>query len=1278
MTKKYIILLFASLLSLSAFAYQYEGTMMIQLNNNPDYPVPCIFETDNNTVTIGNGYNACIPHYEEGEVTIPGTFTREATTYKVIVGPFAFRFCTGLTKVTIGEGSEHIGDCAFVGCSGLTNVVLPSTMQTIGSGAFSELPSLKVVKCLATTAPAWQWNDVFAALGTKKSMEQMAATRILYVPANSTDSYLSTKFDGTSSGTQTTANENVGWQEAFNRIYELIDEPQTIGSLAELMEFRDAVNGDAQYKNSANNSVVLTADIDLSTVDDWTPIGTAEKPFNGVFDGGGHVISNLKVNRPEGENVGLFGYAKNATIYNLHLLNPSVKGSNYVGCLLGTAYEDMRISDVLVTGSGSAADYYTVSGSLCVGGIVGFANKMATIERCMFSGAIKGTLLSCGGIIGEALLDVTVSDCSSSYLIESKDAVSKIGGIVGIAMRATIERCFVRNTLTGSSELELKLGYLIGEVHCQDQSTEYNNYITNCAYWQTSTDISTVGQMNTNEYATLTESGNQAYTTEDAMLGDATKAQLGDNWTFFTGKYSDYPVPATLKDMYLKQVLPVDANGLVFSPVGSAASPSAYEVCAYDGSATTLTIPDTYNDKPVTAILPEVFRGNSTLQTITIGSHVTDIGESAFEDCDALTAVTLPDAVTYVHARAFRGCDNLTTFTIGTGFASHDDNFIVGCPKLTTLQMSGDNANGYVCLDNVLIHNISSWFSYFIACAPGKTGDYTIPLFGNIENIEIFPDCFSGCTGLTSITFPSTRRYAVGKGAFNGATNLRYIDMSNVLGTIEREKPNDGYISLTADRHDPDSPFYGISQSTMVYLQGDKGHTAAAGEPNIVIGGTANSILLTDGWDFNPPMDITATNGISYNRLLEAMPVDTEKGYKFQRNGYSVCLPYDLTLSATNAKVYTPNAVATVEGTTTVTFTEVANKAMTAYTPYYIIVDGDGDVSLDAPGPVTISRPAALPTTALTGFTFKGTMVTIPNASLYDASQPTYILQSDGNWHRVPYDDDNVYAGPLRAYFQASADNGAAQLVTVFDETVSLADNADNTDILAQYNGSRVNAVQLAGRTLYKDGSWNTLCLPFDLTISGSPLAGDNVTAKVLDTASSSLDNGTLTLNFIEAPTTITAGTPFIIKWDNTGVNLVGDNLVFSGVTVKNTVDNASVEDVIDFVATYSPVSLDAGDNDKLYLGAGNTLYYPSTDMTINSCRAYFQLKGGFVAGSAAARIVLNFGDDEQTQGVTTPLSDRSEAAGEVLWYTLDGRRLSTKPAKKGIYLNNGHKVVVE
>ena len=1276
MIKKYFTLVLLSLLSMSAFALQYQGTMTLTLNGNPFDRVACTFDNDDNTVMLGNGYNACISHYEEGEITIPGNYTDEFhETWKVIVGPMAFRFCTGLTKVTIEEGVEHIGDCAFVGCSRLTHITLPSTLQTVGSGAFSELASLQIVKCLAETAPTWQWNDVFAALGTKKSMENMASKRILYIPSGSTDSYLNTKFDGTSTGTLTTANEKVGWQEAFSRIYELTTEPQTISTLAELEEFRDAVNNGQQYKGSLNNSVVLTDDIFMSknwAPFNWTPIGTAAHPFDGVFDGGGHTIQGLNIdniNSPETEGVGLFGVAEHATIYNLFLYKTTVKGGVNVGTLLGYAKKDVRISDVLVTGSNDD-DYTVYGGGLNCGGIVGKVDYKCSIERCMFRGVIKGTLLWCGGILGYGHDQVTISDCSASHNIHvTKNTENNhLGGIVGHVAQATIERCMARNMMETTNSFDVNYGYVIGGANSKIQEQRTIS-INNCAYWEYSSDISTIGAITENQYTILAQSGNRAFATEAAMTGDAAKAQLGDNWTYFTGNYTDYPIPTTLKDMYMHLVLWGDENGLVYTPVGTAASPSAFEVCGYEGHATELVIPDNLSNKPVTAILPEVFKGNSTLQTLTIGSNVKDIGESAFEDCDALTAVKLPDAVEYVHARAFRGCDNLTSFTIGTGFAHHDDNFIAECPKLSTLQMSDWNKNGYRCENNVLTHQSDYWFAYIIACAPGKTGDYTIPItYYQINKIEIFPDCFAGCTGLTSITFPAGMKYAVGKGAFRGATNLRYIDMHNIEGTVVRETERD--TTYIADRHDPDSPFYGLSQSTIVYLP--DGHTAADGEPNIVINGTANSLILTDGWDFNPLVDITATNGVTYNRLLEPTPVLTKSGYKFKRCGFTVCLPYGLTLTAENAKVYAPTAVESAGEGISVVFTEVTTKAMAANTPYYLVVEDDGDVNLSKSGSVSIAA-SALQSTALEGFAFKGSTTTISNAKLYDAELPAYILQSDGNWHKVAANTEDAYVPPFRAYLQANAANAADVLFTKYDEMLQLADDADNTDLLVRYDGSQVKSVKLDGRTLYKDGNWNTLCLPFDVTMGSGQMAG--ATAMTLDATTSNFNasTGVLTLNFNpvspsgEQEGLIAAGTPFIVKWTGTDVS----NPVFSDVTVSSTEAGnvVSTDGSIHFQGTYSPVVIYNDAHDNLYLGAANKLYWPSTEgYSLGACRAYFHVSGA----DAVRQFVLNFGDEETGIKAT----DYTDKAGA--WYTLDGVRLSAQPTKKGLYIHGGKKVVIK
>ena len=248
--------------------------------------------------------------------------------------------------------------------------------------------------------------------------------------------------------------------------------------------------------------------------------------------------------------------------------------------------------------------------------------------------------------------------------------------------------------------------------------------------------------------------------------------------------------------------------------------------------------------------------------------------------------------------------------------------------------------------------------------------------------------------------------------------------------------------------------------------------------------------------------------------------------------------------------------------------------------------------------------------------------------------------------------------------------------------SVTLADAADNGAVLYQHDGMKTQKVTLAGRTLYKDGSWNTLCLPFNLTLSGSPLDGDGMDVRTLS-ASSFNGKGTLTLTFTDVSDEITAGTPFIIRWDNTGGTLTEDDLVFPSVTIHST--PGSIEtDYVDFTGIFSPEMIyDAEVKNRLYLGAGNTLYYPDTEgFTIGSCRAYFKLKQGLTAGEATTSqplgiraFALDFGDSEQT-GIRH--TSDATPSGDGSWYTLDGRRLGGTPTTRRLYIHDGKKVVIE
>ena len=243
---------------------------------------------------------------------------------------------------------------------------------------------------------------------------------------------------------------------------------------------------------------------------------------------------------------------------------------------------------------------------------------------------------------------------------------------------------------------------------------------------------------------------------------------------------------------------------------------------------------------------------------------------------------------------------------------------------------------------------------------------------------------------------------------------------------------------------------------------------------------------------------------------------------------------------------------------------------------------------------------------------------------------------------------------------------------------VTLIDAQDNTTTLTSNNGKVVN-VTLFGRTLYKDGKWNTLCLPFDVAdIYDTPLASlEGVIVKTLSSSDYDGTTKTLTLNFGEATSSLKAGVPYIIKWNTTGDPI--NRPRFEGVAISNTLTPVTT-DYVDFVGSFSPVSLTGGDRSVLYLGADNKLYYPSADMTVGSCRAVFKLKGitvGDLPGEANARsFVLNFGD-EATR-ITLVDGSGFGVNGSDAWYTIDGRRLNGKPTQKGVYINKGNKVVIK
>ena len=124
MKKIYLFLFFALLVSVAAKAYDVEiDGIYYDLSD------------DEATVTYKSSNSADYG----GSVEIPSTITRWDKTYRVTsIGQNAFRYCKGLTSVTIPNSVTSIGDYAFSYCYGLTSVTIPESVTSIGCEAFYE------------------------------------------------------------------------------------------------------------------------------------------------------------------------------------------------------------------------------------------------------------------------------------------------------------------------------------------------------------------------------------------------------------------------------------------------------------------------------------------------------------------------------------------------------------------------------------------------------------------------------------------------------------------------------------------------------------------------------------------------------------------------------------------------------------------------------------------------------------------------------------------------------------------------------------------------------------------------------------------------------------------------------------------------------------------------------------------------------------------------------------------------------------------------------------
>ena len=247
------------------------------------------------------------------------------------------------------------------------------------------------------------------------------------------------------------------------------DTPFQIASAAQLAELAQYVNaGDATFVSA---HYVLTDDVNLSAYGNWTPIGTINQPFAGVFDGQNHVVTGLKIDRAGEDYQGLFGYVSGldnehkAQLKNIVVRDAQIRARDEVGAVVGRYGQFTQgfvepLENCAMIGGTIQGTSGSMGQSSCVGGIVGRA--CGEIQRCYATGDIIGAdnAREYGGIVGESFK--TVNACYSTGSLSALGSYANdFGGIVGNAYDA-VTNCYTTGDITGSLNNAGTLGSIVG------------------------------------------------------------------------------------------------------------------------------------------------------------------------------------------------------------------------------------------------------------------------------------------------------------------------------------------------------------------------------------------------------------------------------------------------------------------------------------------------------------------------------------------------------------------------------------------------------------------------------------------------------------------------------------------------------------------------------------------------------------------------------------------------------------------------------------------------
>ena len=248
-------------------------------------------------------------------------------------------------------------------------------------------------------------------------------------------------------------------EDAAREIIALIDATKLAGKKINTAEELAALSG-------SGDVFELGRDIDLSSIENWTPI----ENFSGCLMGAGFKIQNLTIDDVNTESIGLFGTLM-GTVEGLVLENVSITSRGNAG----------RAGAIAGTNKGAVIGC-TVDGEINptyynnVGGIVGY-NDEGTIKKCTNKATVMGADYV-GGVCGYTVVSNIehLRGNTNEGLVEGQNSVGGVAGMV-TAPRSnatyTVTENENKSSVTGRGD---KVGGVFGEVYGFHENYGYRDY----------------------------------------------------------------------------------------------------------------------------------------------------------------------------------------------------------------------------------------------------------------------------------------------------------------------------------------------------------------------------------------------------------------------------------------------------------------------------------------------------------------------------------------------------------------------------------------------------------------------------------------------------------------------------------------------------------------------------------------------------------------------------------------------------------------------------------